>query len=101
MVKTLGSSRRSVAFHAASLLLGCWTVLRPAQALESANCRELEHRFDLIKADLDHSQLNSALFSATQLGCQELARTLLDAGASLEARDSLGAAPLALAARAG
>jgi ankyrin repeat protein len=85
----------------AAFLLTCWVAVSPAQAVEDANCRELERRFDLIKADIQSYQLNSTLFSAAEMGCQELARTLLAAGASLEARDRLGATPLAHAARAG
>ena len=46
-------------------------------------------------------QTNSALFAAADNGCVPLARRLLDAGASLAARDRLGAMALARAARAG
>src|ERR1700730_4580921 len=101
MVHTLGRRRRHTALYAPCLLLTCWAVLSPAHAVENAKCRELERRFDLIKADIGFYQLNSALFSAANMGCQELAQTLLSAGASLEARDRLGAMPLAHAARAG
>jgi ankyrin repeat protein len=41
------------------------------------------------------------LFAAADSGCLPLARRLLDAGASLAARDRLGAMALARAARAG
>jgi uncharacterized protein len=75
--------------------------LPPANAVESANCRELGHRFSLVKAQVTPDQLNSALFSAAETGCRELGQVLLEAGAALEARDRLGSTPLALAARAG
>jgi ankyrin repeat protein len=100
-LKTSSLRRPHSAPYAAGLLLTCWVALSPAHAVENANCRELERRFDLIKVDIASYQLNSVLFSAAELGCQELARTLLAAGASLEARDRLGAMPLAHAARAG
>jgi ankyrin repeat protein len=97
--KTEGGSH--VASYAAAFLLACWVAASPAHAVEDANCRELERRFDLIKADIVSYQLNSTLFAAADLGCPELARMLLAAGASLQARDRLGAMPLAHAARAG
>ena len=46
-------------------------------------------------------QLSLLLFSAADSGCVPLARRLIDAGASLAARDRLGAMALARAARAG
>jgi uncharacterized protein len=64
-------------------------------------CRELERRFDLLARDISPVQLNLLLFSAADSGCVPLARRLLEAGASLEARDRLGAMPLARAARVG
>ena len=64
-------------------------------------CRELERRFDQIKLDIGPIQLNSALFTAADTGCEGLAQKLLAAGASLEARDGIGTMPLAHAARAG
>ena len=85
---------------AAGFLLACMAA-GPARAVEAATCRELERKFDLIKADVVSVQLNAALFSAADAGCEEFARRLLTAGAALEARDRLGAMPLAHAARAG
>ncbi len=78
-----------------------WIAVGPALAVENASCRELERRFDLVKSDIDSIQLNASLFSAADIGCEEFARKLLAAGGSLEARDRLGAMPLAHAARAG
>ena len=46
-------------------------------------------------------EINAALFSAADKGCTALARRLLDDGASLQARDRLGAMPLSRAAKAG
>ncbi len=96
--------RISPARHAVSvagIMLACLFAAAPAQAVEAATCRELGRKFDLIKADMVSAQLNSALFAAADGGCEEFAERLLAAGASLEARDRLGAMPLAHAARAG
>jgi ankyrin repeat protein len=103
MLRTSGYHRApATATAAAQLLLICWFVLSPpSHAMDAANCGDLEHRFDLIQADVASDQLDSALFSAAEMGCQELARKLLTTGAQLEARDRLGATPLAHAARAG
>ena len=46
-------------------------------------------------------EVNSMLFSAADKGCIDLVKLLLSEGASLEARDRLGARPLARAASAG
>src|ERR1700756_2578504 len=76
------------ALRFASLAAGvliCW--VGPVRAAESAMCRELDHRFDQIRLEISSVQLNSALFSAADTGCEGLARKLLAAGASLEARD--------------
>jgi ankyrin repeat protein len=82
-------------------VLACLFAAKSAHAVEAATCRELARRFDLIKADIVSVQLNSTLFAAADAGCDDFARSLLAAGASLEARDRLGAMPLAHAARAG
>jgi ankyrin repeat protein len=82
-------------------VLACLFAGKPTQAVEPATCRDLERKFDLIKGDIVSIQRNSALFSAADAGCEEFARSLLAAGASLDARDRLGAMPLAHAARAG
>jgi ankyrin repeat protein len=89
------------AVSAAALALACLLAARPAPALEAAACREIERKFDLIKRDSVSVQLNSALFSAADAGCEEFAQRLLAAGAALAARDRQGAMPLAHAARAG
>jgi ankyrin repeat protein len=86
---------------AAAGLLAALAASLPARAADAPTCRELERRFDLIKAGITSTQLSLALFAASDGGCVPLARRLLHAGASLEARDRLGAMPLARAARAG
>jgi len=79
----------------------------PAQAVLAApagvapTCRELERRLDLVRPEANSTGLNLVLFAAADAGCVPLTRRLLDAGASLVARDRLGAMALARAARAG
>src|ERR1700719_2270475 len=94
-------TRRSIwppAFSAAVLLAA--VIYTPTQAAEPAACLDLERAFSP-KAELSSLQVNARLFRAASLGCVRFARTLIEAGASVEARDRLGAMPLAHAARAG
>ena len=65
------------------------------------DCGEIERNYDLVKAEAVSVQINIALFAAADRGCEALASKLLDAGASLLARDRRGAMPLAHAARGG
>ncbi|HML14482.1 MAG TPA: ankyrin repeat domain-containing protein, partial [Xanthobacteraceae bacterium] len=76
------------------------TVGPPAQAVEPPVCLELE-RSPALTSDNASLERNILLFRAADLGCARVARTLLDAGGSVEARDREGAMPLAHAARAG
>src|SRR5437870_4579272 len=84
----------------AAAIAGCLGATS-AQAVDSGVCRDLERRHALIKFGITSVQLNTTLFQAADKGCEPLARTLLAAGGSLEARDRLGAMPLAAAARSG
>jgi ankyrin repeat protein len=72
-----------------------------APASSEGNCADIARSFELIKAEADSIQINSALFGAAESGCDDLARQLLEAHASLFARDRSGAMPLAVAAREG
>jgi hypothetical protein len=70
-----------------------------APALANAKvCRSQEQRYEQIERDPSSIEMNAALFSATDKGCLDLAKHLLELGASLDARDRLGARPLAHAA---
>ena len=74
----------------------------PAATLANVKvCRSLEQRYEQIERGASSIEINSMLFSAADKGCLDLAKRLLAAGASLEARDRLGARPLARAASAG
>jgi ankyrin repeat protein len=69
------------------------------RSVPSPACRELARRVE--GADAGALELNAGLFRAAATGCLPVARRLIEAGASLAARDRLGAMPLAHAARAG
>ncbi len=64
-------------------------------------CQEQEQRYIQIKQAAGPLEMNAALVAAADKGCIELARRLLDDGASLSSRDRLGAMPLAHAAKTG
>ncbi len=64
-------------------------------------CQGFEQKYEQIERGASTVEINDMLFKATDKGCQDLARSLLAAGASLEARDRLGAKPLSHAAAAG
>jgi ankyrin repeat protein len=81
--------------------LALFCALTVQQSAAAADCRELEQNYNLAKAGISSIQLNAILFAAAARDCRALARRLIDAGASLQARDRAGAMPLALAARGG
>ena len=65
------------------------------------DCGALEQRYEQIERAASSVEINSMLFSAAANECETLAVRLLDAGASLEARDRVGNQPLAIAATEG
>ncbi len=93
------SPLRVAAVIAATLL--CLAPLTTRALANAKVCRNLEQRYEQIEREADSIEINATLFSAADKGCEDLARRLLDKGASLEARDRLGAEPLARAAVAG
>jgi uncharacterized protein len=99
-MRSLGRAIRLGSLAAACLMAEA-AQAAPARVPGAPTCRELERRLDLSKAEATSTQLNLMLFSAADAGCVPLARRLLEAGASLEARDRFGAMALARAARSG
>jgi ankyrin repeat protein len=81
------------------VVLGALTV-RLAGAAEM-DCRALEQNYAQAKSSITSIQLNAMLFASAAKDCGALARRLIAAGASLQARDRAGAMPLARAARGG
>jgi len=73
---------------------------KEAWADQSA-CPDIGHRYDMTKSYISSIELNGILFNASENGCDDLAKTLLKNGASLQARDREANTPLSRAARAG
>jgi uncharacterized protein len=72
-----------------------------ARAADSERCQGLSRRFEIAKPQITAIEVSLTLFSAVDGNCIDLATELLDQGASLDARDRLGARPLSHAARSG
>jgi uncharacterized protein len=70
-------------------------------AFAEDSCLEIQRNYDLVKTEAVSVQTNSALFAAADSGCEDAARKLIAAGASVQARDRRGAMPLTHAAREG
>ena len=83
-----------------SLAVTLWSAV-PAQAADSERCQELSRKFQLAKSQITAVEISSTLFSAADANCVALATELLDGGASVDARDRLGARPLSHAAKFG
>jgi len=83
---------------AAMLVFGA---IHTAFAADPARCRDLARRYETGKSVMTAVEVSSTLFAAADRNCIDLATTLLDHGASVDARDRLGARPLSRAARSG
>src|SRR5262249_13777025 len=90
----------SIFLAAGAMVLGLLAAT-PAHAIDANACRELARKYEQIRADIASIQTNALLFSSAEKGCTPLARALVAAGASVQARDRLGDRPLTQAARAG
>jgi uncharacterized protein len=73
----------------------------PVAHADSERCLELGRRFEIAKPQITATEVSLTLFSAVDANCIALATELLDYGASVDARDRLGAKPLSHAARSG
>ena len=86
----------------AVLPFSLWLAVSPTAAYANARvCMEQEQAYEQIAKGASTVEVNNALLSAAAKGCLPLARKLLDAGASLQARDRLGRMSLARAAKSG
>ncbi len=72
-----------------------------AGATESERCQGLARRYEIAKPQITAMEVSLTLFAAVDANCLDLATQLLDQGASLDARDRLGARPLSHAAKSG
>jgi ankyrin repeat protein len=61
----------------------------------------LARRYEIAKPQITAMEVSLTLFAAVDANCLDLAAQLLDQGASLDARDRLGARPLSHAAKSG
>jgi ankyrin repeat protein len=68
---------------------------------DPARCRDLNRRYETNKSQMTAVEVSLTLFAAADRNCVALATALLDQGASVDARDRLGARPLSHAARPG
>lgn len=92
-----GGSFRHIALAAMLALVAADT----AYSADSARCRDLVRRYETDKSQMSAIEVSTTLFAAAERGCIGLATTLLDQGASVDARDRFGARPLSRAARSG
>jgi ankyrin repeat protein len=90
--------RRAVLLWSVVAALG---VVPPAHAVDAVRCQDLARQFQSTRAQITAIEVSLLLFSAADAGCLALEIELLDAGASVDARDRLGARPLSHAARFG
>jgi len=72
-----------------------------ADAADPARCRDLLRHYETNKSQMTAIEISTTLFGAADRNCVDLASLLLDQGASVDARDRLGARPLSHAARSG
>jgi uncharacterized protein len=90
-----------------NIIFLCWIAIAagaaaPAtHAAESERCLELARRFEITKAHITAIEVSLTLFATVDANCTALTTNLLDAGASVDARDRFGARPLSHAARFG
>jgi ankyrin repeat protein len=81
--------------------MSMFVAIQTASAADPARCRDLARRYDTGKSEMTAIEISSTLFTAADRNCIDLATALLDRGASVDARDRLGARPLSRAARSG
>jgi uncharacterized protein len=96
---------RQAALHRKVILLCSITIAMLGAAsvarADSERCLELARRFEIAKPQISATEVSLTQFSAVDGNCIALAAELLDFGASVDARDRLGAKPLSHAARSG
>src|SRR3984885_1000888 len=72
-----------------------------ACAADSERCQALSRRYEEAKPQITAIEVSLTLFAAVDANCTDLVSKLLDQGASVDARDRLGARPLSHAAKSG
>ena len=71
------------------------------RAADPERCQGLARRYEIAKPQITAMEVSLTLFAAVDANCLDLTTQLLDQGASLDARDRLGARPLSHAAKSG
>jgi uncharacterized protein len=84
-----------------SIAIALLSAASDARAADPDRCQALSRRFEIAKPQITAMEVSLTLFSAVDGNCIDLATKLLDEGASLDARDRLGARPLSHAAKSG
>jgi ankyrin repeat protein len=84
-----------------SIAIALPSVASVARAADSERCQALNRRFEIARPQITAMEVSLTLFSAVDRNCIDLATKLLDQGASVDARDRLGARPLGHAAKSG
>jgi len=95
---------RHIVFRCAvlsAIAIAAWNEMPAAAAADSERCQELGRRLEIAKPQITAIEVSLTLFSAVDGNCLGLAADLLDHGASVDARDRLGARPLGHAAKSG
>jgi ankyrin repeat protein len=84
-----------------SIVIAVLSAASAAGAAESERCQALSRRYEVAKPQITAIEVSLTLFAAVDANCLDLATKLLDQGASVDARDRLGARPLSHAAKSG
>ncbi|MGD0846512.1 ankyrin repeat domain-containing protein [Bradyrhizobium sp.] len=84
-----------------SIAIAATSAASAAYAADSERCQALSRRYEEAKPQITAIEVSLTLFAAVDANCIDLATKLLDQGASVDARDRLGARPLSHAARSG
>jgi ankyrin repeat protein len=91
----------SSAIFVIAISLGSGILSVGAAKADQSACPEIGRRYAMTKSYISSIELNGILFNVSENGCDDLAKTLLIDGASLQARDREANTPLSRAARAG
>jgi ankyrin repeat protein len=84
-----------------SIVTAIMSAASTACAADSERCQALSRRYEQAKPQITAIEVSLSLFAAVDANCIDLASKLLDQGASVDARDRLGARPLSHAAKSG
>jgi uncharacterized protein len=84
-----------------SIAIAIMSAVSTACAADSERCQALSRRYEIARPQITAIEVSLTLFAAVDANCTNLVSKLLDQGASVDARDRLGARPLSHAAKSG